>query len=349
MKILLSIIFGLIVVTPSIKLIVNSPILNIAFSVVLILSIIVGHKKLSFLQKGYSSILLAMISYIFVIHLATLSINGVLRVLNWSVFIFAAMIFRNHINRTIVVNVVKINGMVLSILIILNVQITSSEYGSYLTLSLPVGMAIIASLYDVLEAKSKLSFLLNLAIWMLGLTAVMGLLSRSVIIYTVLLSLVLFLDKLRPERFIGLLSFIVVLGFRYWTIIEQNLAQFDRLRQLFETGDEARLDLYQRSWDFLIEGWLVFGSGAIYIDRIGYYPHNVFIEAFLIGGIPLLILFSFLLFFLLRNSRDALFYTGCFGLLQWLSSFEFWTTYIFLIPLILNDFINRRPYVSSEE
>ena len=346
MNSIVSTLFGLIIISPSLKLLINTPIINLAFALILIFLTAV-HVKTCRLNRDYTIILLSMIAYTMVIYIANLSTYSLHRIFNWFVYVFAAIIFRKNIDHSILVNIIKYNGLILSVLTLLGVQIISKNYGSYLTLSLPIGMAMIGFLLSGIKAKRYRLIFMNFFFWTICISAVATLLSRSVIIFTVIVTVLMLLDKLKFYKSIIVLFLSVLIVVNNWTLIEQNLAQFERLRMLFVHGDKARLDLSQDSWEFLRSGWGLIGSGGSYIERIGYYPHNVLLESLLIGGIPLFSLFVMLLALLLRKSRESLYYIGCFGFLQWFSSFEFWTTYIFIIPLLFNDSISSRSYITS--
>ena len=128
--------------------------------------------------------------------------------------------------------------------------------------------------------------------------------------------------------FLGILLYIIV--FEVLLNASTDLVSAQRFLVLLEGNDFGLRDvLFAESFDLLLseEGCLFFGCGYTYFQKYygyeyGFYPHNIFLEAMIVWGVPLVLMFlvAVVVGFVKRARFDFLTWIGAYFVLIALKS-----------------------------
>jgi O-antigen ligase len=226
----------------------------------------------------------------------------------------------------------------------------------YLTVSLPIGVAMAYSLRFLFSSDAFKIRLLYLSAFVLLFYSLSTLLSRSVYIFALfifcffLLAYIFFSKntKILKKFIIGFFVIIFSLVFIYFVLEMIEFRQAYRIVRLLEGAEnEPRYETYLRALGYIIEkpifGWGTNSSSLLF----GNYPHNFSLEVLVSGGIVLFfpILFLLSLYFykvikLLRHDSSnpnllGFLASSLFFFLQWNTSFDLTTSYIFISTIML--------------
>ncbi|OJF94714.1 O-antigen ligase [Alkalibacterium sp. 20] len=213
----------------------------------------------------------------------------------------------------------------------------------YLTSGVPIALTIVMLFaYNYYKRDIK-TFIWSSPIFFVLFSGVTSLSGRSPIILSLLVPLLIVLFHVSTQRNLKkkLMSFVIVLISTAFIVyvLSQTLPPgvINRLiRVIADIESEPRLEVYFATIDTIIEN--PFGVGFNYTNEFDiFYPHNIFLEIILVGGVFALIPVS-LLFFALLKSFNRIFRLRLtsviwFGLLTfifltWNISFSLSSTYI---------------------
>lgn len=228
----------------------------------------------------------------------------------------------------------------------------SRELGQhYLTLGLPLAAGIVCAFAFLFYLKTKLIYNIGLILSIyLSMTVLISLNGRSPLLLSVLVPVMIILISLFTERNVlkrmkKVLGIIVVGGpvgyLIYKKVSESNL--FNRLNQALDSlEDEPRNAIYNKSIDLIKETPL--GHGLRPDVFYTTYPHNIFLEIGVSGGVIALLSFiTFMVFMLTKIVRGIK--IGTYALatssltlvffLTWNLSYDLTSSYIPFIALAL--------------
>lgn len=235
--------------------------------------------------------------------------------------------------------------------VFVGVELDSSRGHTYLTISTPLGAAVAGLLVTAFFADLSLaSRLLLCSILVLLLLALGTLLSRAALLlpsiimisYSVLYILTAKSIPLKA-RLMAFAVVLLIVGAAYqFTSLILNDRQLDRfLRLTKSTTEEPRVAVYARALDlFFDKPWEGYGIGTTPIFFNGYYPHNLFLEVLVSGGIilllPILVLIIFWMMWVLKDVRRgvksftslSLMAMSLYFFLQWNISYSLEAAYI---------------------
>lgn len=342
---------------PSIKLIYSSSIINfIPFFILAVCFLIKKSINVTNFKKKlilYWSIFTFFIFFFFINGLYLDSLETIIKYLflYFSVLLIIITVSYKHL---VCVNLYLIIwGVFLSIWQIVSGIPTQSELGQhYLTVSLPIGVALSNSLVVLIYGQNinKTKRFIYLLLTLVTFFSLTTLLSRSAIIFPIVIlllcSILILLFSKRSgffKRVFYILFLLVLFQTSYTYLIES--VEFRQMNRLISTlgspEKEYRIDrLYEPAINFIQNSPIIgYGTNSSKF-LLGYYPHNIFLEVLLTGGVFLLsifliFIFKFIYYFfktiiylrenviLLGFSSSALFF-----LLQWNTSFDLTVSYI---------------------
>lgn len=234
----------------------------------------------------------------------------------------------------------------------------SREIGqNYLTLSMPIALSLSLMQGLVFFSKSSIGIkVLALGSTLLNLMALSTIISRSGLIHPAIvfigsMSLLIFVSRnlTLGKKLIYLTGVVLTLALGlYYAINYMDWAAMYRIQHLSDIDDQSRTIIYNKSMGYIAGApWMGYGIPMIPILYDGVYPHNIFLEVMVSGGIlPLLLMIGFVINFLRNylvcfrsNLTDincvALFTGAMFLFLQWNTSFSFLDSYIPLSMMII--------------
>jgi len=228
---------------------------------------------------------------------------------------------------------------------------TYREFGQhYLTVSLPIGVAcvnLLIVLFFGKKLKYRLGYLMLFCITFLSLGT---LLSRSAIIFPIIIFLLSFVligfFRKDGNNYYKLLFLIILLFFiniDYTNLL--NFIDFKQAKRLVLTleslGDEGRIDSLYKPAINLIYNSPIIGHGTNSSKYLlGFYPHNIFLEILVSGGVVLFSIFLLFISKFLKYFFKTLIYarsnivllgfssSAMFFLMQWNTSFDLTVSYI---------------------
>lgn len=181
---------------------------------------------------------------------------------------------------------------------------------TYLTVAMPLGALFTMSLFGVTSSLPKKIRIYSLFLSVLAILSLGTLLSRGAMILPLLilsihLLIMVFYSKSVSKKFITLVLVFIIAGLGIWAFNYLELRQLYRLEMLFNNlGDEPRVAVYNKAIALISDSPLVgYGVGSTADFFNGTYPHNIFLDVFINGGILLLIPFFFIVSLYLRMVR----------------------------------------------
>lgn len=165
---------------------------------------------------------------------------------------------------------------------------------SYLSLSIAAASASIL----LNKKKNEIISLVHLSIVLISIIPILAFSSRIVMVLYFLLLLFLFFLKYKKSLFLIFLVILPVsfIQFQNYIYLFENFAFWKKLLQL--TNDSSRENMIRNSLDE-IKASPIYGSG---IEPLGWYPHNLILEAFMIFGIFSGVIFLIIYFYGLHIS-----------------------------------------------
>lgn len=307
---------------PSLKLIHSSFLINLG---TLIGLFIAGYrkKKISKTNKLYinsSQKIFIVIWFVFWLILFLSGFFGRSDVLSITLFLRYLTVFFMVIGTVVFISAMDIKkiiilqivwGTLLSLIqLSVGIDLNPDLGQNYLTLGLPIASSLLAAIGLLMWNQVSAQAILLLFIILLNALALSTLPGRSPILFPAIISITYFvlflffsssqLKKINGYKVIKEIIFFSLTFLITSVVIINNLSSFwlQRFSQLLlSPEDEARLDLYRPAIDAIINN--PFGYGLNSSENIiGFYPHNIFLEVFMSGGIlaVLFLLFILLLF-----------------------------------------------------
>jgi hypothetical protein len=236
-------------------------------------------------------------------------------------------------------------AVVLSILTVtIGINLDRSLGQHYLTLGVPIGAGIVSSLSVILLKDKKFSFnvwvILALIVSIIAISSLRG---RSPLILSFIVPMIIglltliFEKKLKLKIKNGILYsifFIIISWFVYNNLSDVLLRRIINLQNFLET--EERFRVYSISLDIIKNNPLGIGLK----NSVNYgivYPHNIFLEIFISGGIGAMVMFIFVIISVARNVLHSIkqqSYSICalsiflFYFFTWNVSFDLSSSYI---------------------
>jgi len=240
-------------------------------------------------------------------------------------------------------------GSLLSIVeITIGIPLNSDLGQNYLTIGLPIAASLLGIFGIFLWNKKIEQIYFFLLIIILNLVALSKLPGRSPILFPGIIILVYTtffiinslydksfdISKLVKKISLIILSFTISIYVITNTLSNFWITRFNRL--LYSTEEEARLKLYKPAIEAILKN--PFGYGLNGSENIiGFYPHNIFLEVFISGGILaifFLILIIILYFFCIKSSlmKNSYLFSLCmittYFFSVWNISFDLGSSYI---------------------
>lgn len=292
---------------PSLKLIYSSSIINIAALLGLYFAGFWKHYSYNQLILMNSSKKLFMfLWFVFWLVLfyagfwstgSVLSLKLVIRYLIVYFLVIGGLLFTQLEDIKKIINLQIVWGSLLSILLLTVGISLNRELGqNYLTIGVPIAGSLLASFGYFLWNKKPNKLFFLIAIIVLNVASLSSLPGRSPILFPVIIIVIYTLyflylsikyktfslskltNKLILIFSIILVSFYIAIN----TLSDFWLSRFNRM--LYSPEEESRIDLYEPSIDAIFKN--PFGYGLNEAEAIiGFYPHNIFLEVFISGGI----------------------------------------------------------------
>lgn len=185
----------------------------------------------------------------------------------------------------------------------------------YLTLSMPMGAALSYSLSFLFIKMKLLKRIFYLISFLIILTALSTLLSRSVFIFTAFIAFIsifsfIFINKeiKYSKKLILVFVLFAIISILYFLIIDflEFRQAYRFVRLLEETSSEPRAISYIRDFNYILENPFVgYGTNSYSTIVGGIYPHNIFLEIIFFGGLLLLLPFLAILFLYVKYILKA--------------------------------------------
>lgn len=345
---------------PSIKLVWSSSLLNLVSLLALIVMVLFKEKKLDIPKAR-----LLYVWYFFAIILITSfffenAIIGpeVFKVL-YMLFVVVLVIFltNSSVTEKLIFIILCWASLISVWQLLLGITASHSLGQTYLTIALPIGSGLTISLVCLFLSKSNFTLRFRyLILSVLFVSALGTLLSRAALGFPFLILIIIFILFFIFSRSMSKAKKIIVfiLGvvsiFLLFTNIGNilNERQIKRIERLADIENEPRYIVYQRAINLVFDNPILgYGGGAPAKFFNGTYPHNMFLDILINGGILLLIPFIIILSLFFRNiffaisklERDpktlSSISMSMFFFFQWNISFGLDTLYIPVSALII--------------
>lgn len=347
--------FALLVSTPSIKLFFSTPILNVLFLGLVLAALMFRRRfcpiranRINLIIWGVFSIVLL---FDLVLAIDSISTGTLIRAIYFILGVAAAFLaFTPGAARWLTFFLLVWGSIVALVQVTVGIDYDRSLGQHYLTVSLPIGIALTGAVVALLAGRIRPHhgvFLLGLCC--LCLISLATLYSRSALIYPpVVVGFVLFLSMVSRRAPANIwrqgsrILFLVLISLPFTGAIE--FKQLNRLEELSNFEDELRWRIFVQAFKHIKES-PIYGHGvdASYA-LMGIYSHNIFLEVALTGGIFLLAAFLAIMLVYTVSVRSAIVRPevgsispmmigmSLFSLLQWNTSFDLLTAYV---PLVL--------------
>jgi O-antigen ligase len=347
--------FALLVSTPSIKLFISHSILNILFlSFILVVAVVrrrFSPSRTNRLSLAIWGAFTAILMFDLLLSLDSISLVTLTRTIFFSLAVAAALLaFTPSVTRWFTMFLLTWGSFVALVQLTVGVDYDRMLGQHYLTVSLPIGIALSGTLVAVLIGKlSKFQYVFLIGLAGLHLLSLATVLSRSALVYPpMVVVFVLLISRVSPFAPANMWkrgSQVLLISLIAFPLIATiDFQQLYRLELLSNYQEEDRFTLFIQTIDHINHS-PVFGHGVdASIDLMGIYSHNIFLEVALTGGMVLLLPFLALMIVYLFSVRKVVLQpilgpiapmlTGMslFALLQWNTSYDLLTAYI---PLVL--------------
>lgn len=347
---------------PSLKLIYSSDVMNILALVFLLPAFLIKFKfkfsQLHLIVFGLWSVFSILLFLFLLISGNANSFECSSKYLFLLFSIYTVILVANYDVLRHLSIVLLVWGIVLSLWQIFIGIKTSRELGQhYLTVAMPIGAAISFSFVNSLTVGKRLiNRIIMAVISLLFLLALSKLLSRGALIFTCIITITLFFystlfnskNSIASRLLTLVLTVSIVSTIIYFLIPLIDFRQVGRIMKLLESSnEESRIGIYLYSLE-LIKLKPLFGYGTGSTSFLyNSYPHNIFLDILVQGGIVLLIpfvLFVLLYFYTVSNLVKSYacnpFLIGfcamsLFFFLQWNTSFSLAGAYVPIGSMIL--------------
>jgi O-antigen ligase len=290
---------------PSLKLLYSGSLWNLAVIVLLLISF-VGRGIIDFILKKDLFITLGAFLLILLFSFVTNFDHVEYKFLNFIYFVFVVMlVLATMNNESIIISVILLISWSVYISVwqfIVGINYAKELGQTYLTVAMPIGCLFTTGLFLFFLGKERIGYKLQGVLFtFLSILALSTLLSRG----AVLLPLLLFslhtgffliyscFSPLKKIVFITLLLFLFFFISGYVELLEMR--QLYRIEGLIQSmSEEPRIKVYSLAIE-LISDSVLFGYGTGSAGRFfsGTYPHNIFLDILINGGV--ILLFPFIL------------------------------------------------------
>lgn len=326
---------------PSIKIFVHSSIINVLTmigicAVGLIKVLFLGNGKLIISKTKIKFIMLFGVLWIILFFISLISSTSNLAFFDFFQYlviilgVLGILLFSTHKEVSLVIILQITWGVILAVLqLTLEIDLNRDFGQHYLTLGVPLAAAIVSIFGLLLHSTSIVNKIILISCGLLLILGISTLIGRSPIILstiTIILFVILRMVVLKSFKSkFKLLSVIIVLipGMLY--LISKNVSEhwMQRFQNLSNMNDEPRIDIYIKAIDAIKNN--IFGYGLNSSPYFGFnYPHNIFLEIIISGGIFSLISMLIILILTIASIWKSLY------LDQYAFSIALVTTYFFL-------------------
>jgi O-antigen ligase len=352
----------IILFAPSLKIIYSSPLLNIV--PVVFLTFFLCFKQKWYCPNDFDLVNKVMLSYFIIsIPLLFLGIGDISTEHFKIVFIYYSIIvavysFRLKHLKLFMVLIIIWGGLLALYQLLIGIILSAQLGQTYLTISIPLGVAFTISIVSMFFVKSKFSRLsMKFAYSLIVLFALGTLLNRSALLISIAVLLIVFVisiifdhekSKIRKlGTLLVLLGASVIISYLITDILNER--QMDRIIRLLDNiEDEPRMLLYYKSFEYFLES-PIYGYGIGNATELfnGGYPHNIFLDILLNGGLILLTPFMIIIYLFFQSTKSifgnrkmlpeivGLFAVATYLLFQWNISFGFDTSQIPIISMLI--------------
>lgn len=310
---------------PSVKIFYSSEIVNLlAFFMVWIIGvirIIALDKGTIILYKNKRIVLYLFLLMWFIIFIVTLlnsPFNMSFR--NYSKYFIVILLFVGALIFTKKEDIPKVIYLqifwatLLSILrLIVGINLDASMGQHYLTLGVPIGAGVVSSISYIVYKDKKINInIIVIPVLVITIVGVSSLRGRapvllSFIVPTLIAFLTLFYEKNISLKIKNSFIYIILLVIIGW-VLYNNLSDvwINRLYSLKNFSEsESRFRVYSTSLDIIKSN--PFGIGLINTVKYGIgYPHNIFLEIFISGGIGAIFMFVFVIISAARSGLQSI-------------------------------------------
>ncbi len=326
----------ILVSAPSLKFFFFTSVWNVLS--VLLISVVFILRRGKILKQDGIAIYLFVILFTFLILSAILSL---FRHLSLEAFIKYIVLLIITLSLPLFINLKSIRnglflvccwGVFLAVLRLLGRITLNRELGqTYLTLGLPIALAILISFYYLFFSKRTFIKVLNLIVILLCYKSLFTLLGRAPVLFssTVIILYLLFISLNRVRylsiKKIALLVIpLIVIIFAFNNIIPSGLKH--RIINLGHSlNEENRIELvYKPAFKAIKSNPIGYGLDSTF-DIIGNYPHNIFLEILLSAGIPGFLSFLLIVILFIHAGFDF------FKQKTIILAFTFITLYLFFV------------------
>lgn len=347
---------------PSLKIVYSSELINISLVVLLwvigVFRVISINKSEISMPIQIKKFLLAFISMWWVMLLVTLISNYetftfeiFIRCIVAILYVVGVGIFIEYKDIKRILRLQVIWSFLLSITqITIGIKLNISLGQHYLTLGMPIAAGVISSLFLLFYVENNKLFKLflssSLLVSLLALTSLSG---RSPVILAILVPviflLIIFIRENNFKNKMKMLLSILIFTPLFYYLIYNNISDkwLLRFQKLSNPEDEPRELIYKESIDIIQNN--IWGTGINSSKIFGvYYPHNIFLEIAISGGIVSLVILLIILMqliskvFLSTTIKSIAVCCGAlstFFFLTWNISFDLSTSYIPFVSMIL--------------
>lgn len=358
---------------PSLKIIYSSEIVNISivfglwiFGLVRIILLKNSVIRLTVQMRKFILFFILMWWTILLVTLinsySSFDFQTLIRCLVAMLYVLGACIFIEYSDVKKVLRMQIVWSLLLSIVqLTVGIKLNISLGQHYLTLGMPIAAGVISSfflLFYVEKSKFvKIFLVISLISSLLALTSLSG---RSPVILAVLVPIlfliIIFIRENNFKNKIKMIILFVTMTPLFSVIIYKNISDkwLLRFQKLSNPEDEPRDLIYKESLNIIKNN--IFGTGINSSKVFGiYYPHNIFLEVTISGGIIALIVFLCIAVQLLSKAIESTKMKSisvCCGalavffFLTWNISFDLTTSYIpFVSILLLISVIDYEKYI----
>ncbi|MFV0553804.1 MAG: O-antigen ligase family protein [Mangrovibacterium sp.] len=246
---------------------------------------------------------------------------------------------RYFIGSTVALNIA------LSVVSLYDVKIILSNQSiNYLTVTYALGISFIYCFIS--SFTNKRHKIQNAIFTILLFAAILMYPSRGTILFSLFVCLLFLLYRAKSSlkmKFLLLTFVLAATAFFFWlweSYLKSTYLAYRFIGLFTETGDEPRIELYQKVLLGIKENWLWgvgIGNSSLYCEI---YPHNIFMEAWLELGIVGVFVYSIFIFVLLKKAIASMkvndlgivmFFCFLYGLLNFQKSFSIQYSQYFVI------------------
>lgn len=302
-SIIYSLFIFLVLNIPSVKIIYSSEIINIfalvcLFGVGLLRVVFIDDYKILYTKRTIKFLILFLAMWIIIMILTlfngsiNLSLRNLLRYIVLISYVITVTLFTKYEDYKYIVILQSVWAGILSIMNFGGLIRLSRSLGQhYLTLGMPIGAGVVCMIGLLILDRGKLIkkvhwiFILGISLITLGSLRGRAPLLLSIIVPIISTLIMSFSEKGIINKIKIILPTTIALGLLgYFTYQNLSKVWIERFMDLFLFQESSRYYIYKTSIELFKNNPL--GKGLISFDKYGFpYPHNIFLEIAITGGI----------------------------------------------------------------